>query len=174
MAKRAKVHKKERLQYFNSCIIIILFCDFSVSLYSPEKWSWSRVSPSGSKPPPRSGFSMAVGPAGRAVLFGGVCDEEEEETLEGDFYNDIYLYDTVKSRWFPGQLRVRRDHFIDFYSEINNTLYTLVSSLCASVSSVLFTVHCPCLHSCAVDRFTLIGDVSCPSLWTSRLFQLIG
>lgn len=70
-----------------------------------EKWSWSRVSPSGNKPPPRSGFSLAVGPAGRAVLFGGVCDEEEEETLEGDFYNDLYLYDTVKSRWFPGLLR---------------------------------------------------------------------
>uniref|UniRef100_A0A8P4GLI2 Kelch domain containing 4 n=1 Tax=Dicentrarchus labrax TaxID=13489 RepID=A0A8P4GLI2_DICLA len=70
-----------------------------------EKWSWSRVSPSGSKPPPRSGFSLAVGPAGRAVLFGGVCDEEEEESLEGDFYNDLYLYDTVKNRWFPGLLR---------------------------------------------------------------------
>ncbi|KAK2841873.1 hypothetical protein Q5P01_012073 [Channa striata] len=59
-----------------------------------EKWSWSRLSPSGNKPPPRSGFSLAVGPAGRA-----------EETLEGDFYNDLYLYDTVKNRWFPGQLR---------------------------------------------------------------------
>ena len=47
-----------------------------------------------------------MGPAGRAVLFGGVCDEEEEETLEGDFYSDIYLYDTVKNRWFPGVLRV--------------------------------------------------------------------
>uniref|UniRef100_A0A7N8X074 Kelch domain containing 4 n=1 Tax=Mastacembelus armatus TaxID=205130 RepID=A0A7N8X074_9TELE len=70
-----------------------------------EKWSWSRLSPAGNKPPPRSGFSMAVGPAGRAVLFGGVCDEEEEETLEGDFYNDLYLYDTVKNRWFPVLLR---------------------------------------------------------------------
>ncbi|XP_034391646.1 kelch domain-containing protein 4 [Cyclopterus lumpus] len=70
-----------------------------------EKWSWSRVSPSGNKPTPRSGFSGAVGPAARAVLFGGVCDEEEEETLEGDFYNDLYLYDTGKNRWFPGLLR---------------------------------------------------------------------
>ncbi|KAM6936865.1 kelch domain-containing protein 4 [Xenentodon cancila] len=70
-----------------------------------EKWSWSRVSPSGAKPPPRSGFSLAVGPGGRAVLFGGVCDEEEEEILEGDFYNDLYLYDTVKNRWFPSVLR---------------------------------------------------------------------
>lgn len=70
-----------------------------------EKWSWSRLNPSGNKPPPRSGFSMVAGPAGRAVLFGGVCDEEEEETLEGDFYNDLYLYDTVKNRWFPGALR---------------------------------------------------------------------
>ncbi|KAK1887768.1 Kelch domain containing protein 4 [Dissostichus eleginoides] len=64
-----------------------------------------KLSPSGSKPPPRSGFSSAMGPAGRALLFGGVCDEEEEETLEGDFYNDLYLYDTVKNRWFPGVLR---------------------------------------------------------------------
>ncbi|XP_054633646.1 kelch domain-containing protein 4 isoform X2 [Dunckerocampus dactyliophorus] len=70
-----------------------------------EKWAWSRLNPSGNKPPPRSGFSMAVGPAGRSVLFGGVCDDEEEETLEGDFYNDIYLYDMVKNRWYPGHCR---------------------------------------------------------------------
>ncbi|XP_068169950.1 kelch domain-containing protein 4 isoform X2 [Antennarius striatus] len=70
-----------------------------------EKWSWSRLNPSGNKPPPRSGFSLAVGPAGRAVLFGGVCDEEEEESLEGDFFNDLYLFDTAKNRWFPGLLR---------------------------------------------------------------------
>ncbi|KAJ3597088.1 hypothetical protein NHX12_003488 [Muraenolepis orangiensis] len=70
-----------------------------------EKWSWSRVNPSGNKPPPRSSFSAAVGPGGRAVLFGGVCDEEDEETLEGDFQNDLYLYDVAKNRWFPGQLR---------------------------------------------------------------------
>ncbi|KAM6973514.1 kelch domain-containing protein 4 [Aplochiton taeniatus] len=70
-----------------------------------EKWSWSRLSPSGSKPPPRSGFSLAVGPGGRALLFGGVCDEEEDETLEGDFCNDLYLYDIGKNRWFPAQLR---------------------------------------------------------------------
>ncbi|XP_074533808.1 kelch domain-containing protein 4 [Halichoeres trimaculatus] len=70
-----------------------------------EKWSWSRVNPSGNKPPPRSGFSFGVGPAGRSVLFGGVRDEEEEESLEGDFYNDLYLYDMIKNRWFQGQLR---------------------------------------------------------------------
>lgn len=88
----------------NSPAVCFLWRAFIVS--PPEKWSWSRVSPSGNKPPPRSGFSLAVGPAGRAVLFGGVCDEEEEESLEGDFYNDLYLYDTVKNRWFPGVLKV--------------------------------------------------------------------
>lgn len=80
--------------------------DFSPPPNPPEKWSWSRLNPSGNKPPPRSGFSLAVGPGGRAVLFGGVCDEEEEESLEGDFYNDLYLFDPVKNRWFPGLLRV--------------------------------------------------------------------
>ncbi|KAJ8272216.1 hypothetical protein COCON_G00110750 [Conger conger] len=72
------------------------------------KWTWSRVTPSGVKPAPRSGFSLAVGPGGRALLFGGVCDEEDEETLEGDFFNDLYLYDTNKNRWFPAQLKGHR------------------------------------------------------------------
>lgn len=88
-------------------LVFIYFIYCYLFLRPADKWSWSRVSPSGNKPPPRSGFSLAVGPAGRAVLFGGVCDEEEEETLEGDFYNDVYLYDAVKNRWFPGVLRVR-------------------------------------------------------------------
>ncbi|TRZ02919.1 hypothetical protein DNTS_024205 [Danionella cerebrum] len=70
-----------------------------------EKWTWSRVNPSGVKPPPRSGFSLAVGPGGRALLFGGVCDEEDEESLEGDFFNDLYFYDINKNRWFPAQLK---------------------------------------------------------------------
>lgn len=75
--------------------------------YRPtEKWSWSRLNPSGVKPPPRSSFSLAVGPGGRALLFGGVCDEEEEESLEGDFFNDLYFYDINKNRWFPTQLKV--------------------------------------------------------------------
>ncbi|XP_072554489.1 kelch domain-containing protein 4 isoform X1 [Paramormyrops kingsleyae] len=70
-----------------------------------EKWVWSRVSPSGMKPNPRSGFSLALAPGNRFLLFGGVCDEEEEETLEGDFYNDLYQYDLGKNRWFSLQLK---------------------------------------------------------------------
>ncbi|XP_005989196.1 kelch domain-containing protein 4 isoform X1 [Latimeria chalumnae] len=70
-----------------------------------EKWIWSRISASGVKPSSRSGFSLAVGPNNRVVLFGGVYDEEEEEEIEGDFFNDIYFYDMVKNRWFPGQLK---------------------------------------------------------------------
>nr|XP_060644474.1 kelch domain-containing protein 4 isoform X2 [Anolis sagrei ordinatus] len=72
---------------------------------SPEKWSWSRLSPSGVKPTPRSGFSVAMGPNHRSLLFGGVHDEEEEDRLDGDFFNDIYFYDLAKNRWFPGLLK---------------------------------------------------------------------
>uniref|UniRef100_A0A670YPN3 Kelch domain containing 4 n=1 Tax=Pseudonaja textilis TaxID=8673 RepID=A0A670YPN3_PSETE len=79
---------------------------FLLSAESSEKWTWSRVSPSGVKPTPRSGFSVAMGPSSRSLLFGGVHDEEEEERLEGDFFNDIYFYDLAKNRWFLGQLKV--------------------------------------------------------------------
>ncbi|MEE6500439.1 hypothetical protein FKM82_003781 [Ascaphus truei] len=70
-----------------------------------DKWGWSRINPSGVKPNPRTGFSMAVAPNNRSVLFGGVYDEEEEESIEGDFFNDIYFYDLAKNRWFTGQIK---------------------------------------------------------------------
>lgn len=70
------------------------------------KWSWTRINPSGAKPTPRSGFSVAVAPNHQTLLFGGVCDEEEEESLEGDFLNDLHFYDPIRNRWFAGQLKV--------------------------------------------------------------------
>uniref|UniRef100_F7BVB1 Kelch domain containing 4 n=1 Tax=Equus caballus TaxID=9796 RepID=F7BVB1_HORSE len=69
------------------------------------RWTWTRINPSGAKPSPRSGFSVAVAPNHQTLLFGGVCDEEEEESLQGDFLNDLYFYDAAKNRWFAGQLK---------------------------------------------------------------------
>lgn len=71
------------------------------------RWVWTRINPSGTKPTPRSGFSVAMAPNSQTLLFGGVCDEEEEESLEGDFLNDLYFYDATKNRWFAGQLKVQ-------------------------------------------------------------------
>lgn len=70
------------------------------------KWGWTRINPAGAKPTPRSGFSVAVTPNHQTLLFGGVCDEEEEESLEGDFLNDLHFYDATRNRWFAGQLKV--------------------------------------------------------------------
>ncbi|XP_044283920.1 kelch domain-containing protein 4 [Varanus komodoensis] len=78
---------------------------FLLKAESSDKWTWTRMSPSGVKPTPRSGFSVTMGPNNRSLLFGGVHDEEEEECLEGDFFNDIYFYDVAKNRWFPGLLK---------------------------------------------------------------------
>uniref|UniRef100_A0A8D0ZDP8 Kelch domain-containing protein 4 n=1 Tax=Sus scrofa TaxID=9823 RepID=A0A8D0ZDP8_PIG len=54
---------------------------------------------------PGSGFSVAAAPNHQTLLFGGVCDEEEEESLQGDFLNDLYFYDPARNRWFAGQLK---------------------------------------------------------------------
>ncbi|XP_041445064.1 kelch domain containing 4 L homeolog isoform X1 [Xenopus laevis] len=70
-----------------------------------DKWVWTRLNPSGVKPTPRTGFSGTLGPNNRSVMFGGVFDEEEEESIEGDFLNDIYMYDLGKNRWFAGQIK---------------------------------------------------------------------
>lgn len=75
-------------------------------LSSSGRWAWTRVNPSGAKPTPRSGFSVAVAPNHQTLLFGGVCDDEEDESLEGHFLSDLHFYDPVRNRWFAGQLKV--------------------------------------------------------------------
>lgn len=78
---------------------------FLLKTEGADKWTWTRLNPSGVKPNPRTGFAMAVGVNYRSILFGGVFDEEEEESIEGDFFNDIYFYDQAKNRWFAGQIK---------------------------------------------------------------------
>ncbi|XP_033075156.1 kelch domain-containing protein 4 isoform X1 [Trachypithecus francoisi] len=70
-----------------------------------DKWVWTRMNPSGVRPTPRSGFSVAMAPNHQTLFFGGVCDEEEEESLAGEFFNDLYFYDATRNRWFEGQLK---------------------------------------------------------------------
>ncbi|XP_058135587.1 kelch domain-containing protein 4 isoform X2 [Dasypus novemcinctus] len=69
------------------------------------RWAWARINPSGVKPTPRTGFSVAVTPGQQVLLFGGVCDEEDDESLEGEFFNDLHFYDATRNRWFAGQLK---------------------------------------------------------------------
>ncbi|PNJ12593.1 KLHDC4 isoform 3 [Pongo abelii] len=73
-----------------------------------DKWVWTRMNPSGVKPTPRSGFSAAMALNHQTLFFGGVCDEEEEESLAGEFFNDLYFYDATRNRWFEGQLKKLR------------------------------------------------------------------
>ncbi|KAK3086220.1 hypothetical protein FSP39_015405 [Pinctada imbricata] len=75
----------------------------------PEKWKWQAVRPSGDRPSPRSGMTAVVTHDNRAVCFGGVFDNEDgDEELEGQFYNDMYLLDLERHRWFPISLRGRK------------------------------------------------------------------
>ncbi|XP_077503607.1 kelch domain-containing protein 4 isoform X1 [Amblyomma americanum] len=75
-------------------------------VHSPGRWKWSTVKQSGCRPSPRSGMSVAVQPQGcRAYFFGGVQDQEEEETLVGHFFNDLLCLDMDRGFWRPVTLR---------------------------------------------------------------------
>lgn len=71
------------------------------------KWKWVQVKQSGSCPSPRCGFSMTLIPnANKVVLFGGVFDvEESEESIQGQFFNDLYQLELDIGKWSKIQLR---------------------------------------------------------------------
>lgn len=81
-------------------------------IFQPEKsdltgsrWRWSSLKQSGPfRPSPRCGFSLVPVPDGslanRAFLFGGVFDtEEDEESLRGTFFDELYQLDLEKGSW---------------------------------------------------------------------------
>jgi len=70
-----------------------------------HRWKWQSVKQSGNRPTPRSGMTGVLGPNNKAYLFGGVFDEEDEdEFLEGVFYNDLLMLDLEKCKWFSVEL----------------------------------------------------------------------
>ncbi|XP_060069377.1 kelch domain-containing protein 4-like [Ylistrum balloti] len=76
---------------------------------APLKWKWVHMKQSGTKPSPRCGVSLALTPGNRAVCFGGVYDQvEDEEDLDSLFFNEMYTLDLERGKWFPLTLRGKK------------------------------------------------------------------
>ncbi|RUS84183.1 hypothetical protein EGW08_008070 [Elysia chlorotica] len=76
---------------------------------SAVKWKWQPVKQSGIRPSPRSGMSGTVVAPGKALLFGGVFDQEEDdEDLEGNFFNEFWSLDLSNGKWFSVDLRGKK------------------------------------------------------------------
>ncbi|OQR83764.1 hypothetical protein ACHHYP_14301 [Achlya hypogyna] len=71
--------------------------------------TWEKLSRKGHAPTPRSGATMTVY-KNRAILFGGVFDEEgRRHELKSVFYNDMFAYDMERKRWFEYRLRTKKE-----------------------------------------------------------------
>ncbi|CEG48418.1 Protein containing repeated kelch motifs [Plasmopara halstedii] len=70
--------------------------------------TWEKLSRKGQAPSPRSGAAVTVHKQ-RFILFGGVFDEEKRRhTIESTFYNDLFVYDMDRRRWFEFNLRGKK------------------------------------------------------------------
>lgn len=77
-----------------------MFNRFSENDATGLLWKWSTVKPGGLRPVPRSGVNVAVAQNGKAYIFGGVLDvNEDEEILEGQFSNEMHCLDLSSQVW---------------------------------------------------------------------------
>ncbi|KAL3860433.1 hypothetical protein ACJMK2_010557 [Sinanodonta woodiana] len=75
----------------------------------PDKWKWQLVKQSGVQPSARSGMPIAVAPGNKAICFGGVFDEEDDdEKLTGIFFNDMFCLEMDKGKWYSYLLRGKK------------------------------------------------------------------
>ena len=64
-----------------------------------------RKRPANAPNPPRAGSTMAFH-KGRGVAFGGVHDvEDSEEGIDSEFFNELFIWNVDRNRFFPLTLR---------------------------------------------------------------------
>ncbi|XP_043248419.1 kelch domain-containing protein 4-like [Colletes gigas] len=74
------------------------------------RWKWISVKQSGNKLSPRCSTSAVLVQSNVAYLFGGVFDNEDnEEELNGTFYNDLMALDLEKFQWHSVTLSGEKD-----------------------------------------------------------------
>ncbi|XP_054013467.1 kelch domain-containing protein 4-like isoform X1 [Hylaeus anthracinus] len=74
------------------------------------KWKWISIKQSGNKPSPRCSASAVLIQSNLAYLFGGVFDDEDnEEELNGTFYNDLVALDLDNFQWHTVALSGKKD-----------------------------------------------------------------
>lgn len=72
--------------------------------------TWEKLSRKGQAPSPRGGAAVTVHKQ-RFILFGGVFDEEKRRhTMQSTFYNDLFVYDMDRRRWFEFKLRGKKSN----------------------------------------------------------------
>ena len=73
---------------------------------TPPTMRWERRKrPANSPNPIRAGATMTYH-KGRGILFGGVHDvEESEEGIDSEFFNDLFIWNIDRNRFFPQTLR---------------------------------------------------------------------
>lgn len=64
----------------------------------------------GYRPAPRSGVNVAVAANGKAYIFGGVLDvNEDEESLDGQFSNEMHALDLTSLTWRAVELKGKKE-----------------------------------------------------------------
>ncbi|OQU94683.1 hypothetical protein CLAIMM_01012 isoform 1 [Cladophialophora immunda] len=73
---------------------------------TPLSLRWERRKrPANAPNPPRAGVTMSFH-KGRGILFGGVHDvEDSEEGIDSEFFNELFIWNIDRNRFFPLSLR---------------------------------------------------------------------
>lgn len=94
------------------CVHSDMFLLTQASKNDAVRYKWISVKQGGVRVSPRCGATAALlqHGANQALVFGGVYDnDEDDETLRGTFYNDLFALDLEKSHWRAVTLFEKRE-----------------------------------------------------------------
>lgn len=109
-------------------------------------WKWTSVKAGGLRPTPRGGVSLAVAANGKGYIFGGVLDvNEDEESLDGHFSNEMHSLDLSNQTWRLVELTGKKDKKStkDKATDDNEEMETTTTSAPQGIYFVFALTLCP-------------------------------
>lgn len=99
------------------------------------QWKWATVKPGGYRPQPRSGVNVVVAPNGKAYIFGGVLDiNEDEENLDGSYSNEMHMLELNTSTWRLIELKGKKDGQSSKTKEIDDAEMDMAAAAATATS----------------------------------------
>lgn len=126
------------------------------------QWKWTNVKAGGLRPTPRGGVSLAVAANGKGYIFGGVLDvNEDEESLDGQFSNEMHSLDLSSQTWRLVELTGKKDKKStkDKVTDDNNE--EMETSTTSAPQGIYLYAICLCIDFCPVNHTTMVNIHTC-------------
>lgn len=132
-------------------------------------WKWTSVKAGGLRPMARGGVSLAVAANGKGYIFGGVLDvNEDEESLDGQFSNEMHSLDLSNQTWRLVELTGKKDKKSTKDKATDDNNDEMETTTTSAPQGIYLNIFCHCIDFRPANHAILVYIHSCLYIFYSN------